>query len=215
MAEAAPPSPPPHWNCTPSPLPQRQHQSSTTFIRSFFLPGLHCPLFVFYRAGTVVSGPAMRSVVFLVYLRLLCRTSLAVEDRPRRRPPPGWRRIEYQGNACYDRAYDDISVWANPYVLGEVVVQLLGHSQPATWSPFAHWNPPIHLLHRAENLVAGREGNATMRWANAAANASWESQGGHAGNSAIWHRPSRLFDRAGPPRRHDRTSGTISSWQFQ
>ena len=133
------------------------------------------PLLVFYRSGTTASGLAMRPSVVIVHLHLLCSTSFAVEDRPRHLPPPGWRRIENQGNPYLYRAYDDVSVWANPYVLGEVVVQLLGHLLPATWSHFAHWNPPIRLLHRAENLVAGREGNATMRWANAVVNASWES----------------------------------------
>ena len=139
----------------------------------------------------------MRPTVLLVKFCLLWRTSIAVEDRPRRLPPLGWQRIESKGEAYYYRAHDGVSVWANPYVLGEVLAQILDHLLPAIWSHHARWRLPIELLHRAENLVAL---GSTLRWANAAADASWECQGGRSGNSAIWHRPRRNFNRDCDPR---------------
>ena len=117
----------------------------------------------------------MRPTVLLVKTNVLCRTSVAVEDRARRLPPPGWQWIENNGKAYYYRAHDGVSVWSNPYVLGKALAQILDRFLPAIWSHHARWRPPIELLHRAENLFALE---ATMQWATAAADASRERQGG-------------------------------------
>ena len=114
--------------------------------------------------------------------------------RPRDLPPPGWERHNDNGRWYYYRVYDGASVWINPYVLGEVLSQELSHLLPTTWSYHAHWHPSIDLLRRAAELVTL---DAMLQWAIAAADASWERQGGRAGNSNIWHRPRRMFNRGG------------------
>ena len=106
----------------------------------------------------------------------LISSCIAVEDRPQRQPPPGWRIVDNQGNPYYYRENDGVAVWSNPYILGEILVQFLGRQMQETWSYFAQWMPSGHLLHKAENLAAGIAGDLTRRWAIAAADASWQEQ---------------------------------------